>query len=465
MARLLDNGSMALLEGSSFLNPHDYHVDMKPLAKGSAATIYLGHRSQCDRGDDTTGVEQPHEIALKVLTPPASAVEHLALLNKEVTVFAAVQGHPNILGFYGVCLMEQTFNGKTSWAIQMEACAEDLHDFVTRSRFPEAEACGVMTGILEGLGHMHELGFVHRDMKPENVLITRDGIVKVADFGISCRISDKEAMKKRCGSPGFAAPELLMGQEYGVKVDTFSCGAVLHVIISGRKPFSGDTVNAVMKKTIESPVNFRKSVLLERLSEDCKEFMKALLNKEPTYRPTAREALGMISWLKESDQNVVQGDVHWSFDSECSLDSKISASTMGCGSSRQTSCGESGRTTFSDAMASDRETNERPTPQVSCCANHEEHMDQIAEQESVIFSDDGFKSPLLRRRMLRSCKGNIQERQPTAPTTRRPSNGIVFPRRPEEDGSDSTQSTSSVHRDNLELAQEGAVAAASIAEA
>jgi len=428
MARLLDDGTISLVEGSAFLSLRDYSVDKKPLAVGSAATVYAGHRSQGDSGDD-----QPDEIALKVITPPASAVDHLALLNKEVDVFAAVQGHPNILGFYGVCLMEQAFNGKASWAIQMEACAEDLHDAVLRKRFPEVEACSVTAGILQGLAHMNELGFVHRDVKLENVLLTKDGIVKVADFGISCRLSDKAAMGKRCGTPGFAAPELLRGQEYGIKIDTFSCGAVVYGLISGKRPFSGDTIQAVMKKTLEAPVNFRKSMLLERLSDDSKEFIMALLEKDPTDRPTASQGLGMLAWLKESDPEVVQDDAHLSrkYFSECSLDRENSASTMYRDSTKRTAYSESAQTT-SDATSCDRNTSGWTTPRVSGHSNTsgfapnpmiEEHMDQIAEQEMAVMY--ASSSPLSRRRR-RPCEGNVRENQPMPPTNRRPSHRNSF---------------------------------------
>jgi len=333
---------------------------------------------------------------LKVITPPASAVEHLALLNKEVDVFAAVQGHPSILGFYGVCLMEQAFDCKMSWAIQMEACSEDLHDVVTRRRFPEAEACSVMNAILQGLGHMHELGFVHRDVKLENVLVTKDGIVKVADFGISCSLSNKEEMRKRCGTPGYAAPEVLLGQESGIKVDTFSCGAVLHGIISGRRPFSGDTVKAVVRKTLDSPVNFRKSVLLERLSDDCKEFMKLVLEKDPVDRPTANEALSLMSWFTESDPKVVQDDAQLSpkgYASECSSACHSSVSTRAEDSSR--------RTTYYDSESAQTQNVERET--------------------DAIFSP---LSPLLRR--LRPCEGSVPGCQPTLPTGPRPSRRKSF---------------------------------------
>lgn len=247
---------------------------------------------------------------------------------------------------------------------------------------------------------MHELGFVHRDVKPENVLVTSDGIVKVADFGISCRLSDKEQMARRCGSPGFAAPEVLLGKEYGIKVDTFSCGCLLHMIISGRRPFSGQDAEAVVRKTLDSQVNFRKSVLLERLSDDCKEFMQLLLEKDPVDRPTANETLSLMSWLTEFDLRSVQDDAR--------SPQKIYASE--CGSSRYSS--ESTRAEHS----SRRSTHSQPT------------QTHVAEQETdVIFSPLSALPTRPRRR--RSCDSSAPECHPTLPTTLKPSQGPSRPHR------------------------------------
>jgi serine/threonine protein kinase len=248
-----------------------------------------------------TRSHQPEELVLKVLTSndqkiEDSPVKELAMLCAEVSVLAEIQKHPNIVGFYGVCLMESPSYSSPKWAIQMEYCrGGDLVNAISRSRMTEDEAYDLMLDVLEGLAHMHGHGFVHRDVKPDNVLIANDGTAKLADFGISAKLSDPTAMAKRCGSPGYIAPEVWEHKEYGIKIDSFSAGALLHFVICGRSPFCGKSVKSVMVKTLNNSVNFRKSVCLERLSDGCKAFMLTLLEKESASRPTATEAL-QVMW-------------------------------------------------------------------------------------------------------------------------------------------------------------------------
>jgi serine/threonine protein kinase len=129
-------------------------------------------------------------------------------------------------------------------------------------------------------------------------LFTHDGIAKVTDFGISARLSDSKAMEARCGSPGYVAPEVWRGEQYGIKIDSFGAGALLYFAVSGKAAFSGDSLASIMTKTIQKPVNFRKSFRLECLSEDCKTFINSLLEKDPDERPTAWEALETMWTLK-----------------------------------------------------------------------------------------------------------------------------------------------------------------------
>jgi serine/threonine protein kinase len=290
------------------LSPENYSIDFETLGTGSCATVYYARRK--DNACFKKTGEAPKEIVLKVVSNEAK----IAMLHKEVSILARLQNHPNIVGFYGVYHMhrgmkeyqetedENSYGSELPcWAVQMEFCAEDLYDSVRKTRFTESAANAVMVDILKGLAYIHDCGYVHRDVKPENVLLTVHNSAKLADFGISCHKDDKEAMKVSCGSPGYAAPELLLRQEYGVKVDSFSAGALLYFIISGRVAFSGSSIESVMLKTIQNPVNFRKSPRLESLSKGCKAFISALLEKDPQNRPDAHAALDMMAWTATED--------------------------------------------------------------------------------------------------------------------------------------------------------------------
>jgi len=227
----------------------------------------------------------------------------------EVSILSSLSQHPNLVNFYGVCLIDhhteeddETSDSAACPAIQLEFCSRSLVDAVAKQRFSEHSAHFVMLDLFRGLEHIHELGLVHRDVKPEKVLLTSDAIAKLTGFGMSARLSDAKAVLMRCGTPGFAAPELLLGHKYGIKVDTFSSGALLYYIISGLVPFGDGSVESVGHRTLTSPVNFRRSVCLERLSDACKEFIEILLKKHPHDRPDSISVLVLMCCdSKDSD--------------------------------------------------------------------------------------------------------------------------------------------------------------------
>lgn len=291
----------SLLDLSVSLCLDDYKIDEKSVGSGSAATCYLARHSRADSCGN-----MPSELVLKIAKLPSQDTEEeCSTLQAEVSILSAVQGHPNIVSFYGVALMDQpSWNQESRYAIQMEMCGGgDLWQAVAKERFTESTSQKVMLGLLGALEHMHKHGYVHRDVKPENVLMTKDGIPKLADFGISARLSDGVEMARRCGSPGYAGPEMwLQGQQYGAKVDVFAAGALCHFIISAKLCFPGSTLKSIVRKTVFSPVNFRKSMHLERLSEGYKDFIRCLLEKDADSRPTCTEALSMLAELQQSKE-------------------------------------------------------------------------------------------------------------------------------------------------------------------
>ena len=91
---------------------------------------------------------------------------------------------------------------------------------------------------MSGVVYMHKLGIVHRDLKPENLLLDHSEKIKIVDFGLSNSYVANESLKTACGSPCYAAPEMIAGKPYdGTKVDTWSCGIILFALICGYLPF------------------------------------------------------------------------------------------------------------------------------------------------------------------------------------------------------------------------------------
>ncbi len=97
----------------------------------------------------------------------------------------------------------------------------------------EQDARQLFQQIISGVGYLHENQIAHRDLKPENILI-QDGVVKIADFGLSNFMLDGQSLITSCGSPNYAAPEIIHAQNYsGQGVDTWSCGVILYALLVG----------------------------------------------------------------------------------------------------------------------------------------------------------------------------------------------------------------------------------------
>lgn len=114
---------------------------------------------------------------------------------------------------------------------------------------PEDLARRFFQQLISGLQFSHKLKIVHRDLKPENVLLDQDLNVKIADFGLSHEIEDGAFLKTSCGSPNYAAPEVIRAGLYtGPEIDVWSSGVILYVMLCGALPFEDDDVKTLFGK-------------------------------------------------------------------------------------------------------------------------------------------------------------------------------------------------------------------------
>lgn len=166
-----------------------------------------------------------------------------------------------------------------------------FHRLMERSVFTEEVASKFMRNMLEVLDYIHSLNIIHRDLKPENILMmnhSNDWEFKIADFGLACETHEEVML--RCGSPGYVAPEILKKHLYGKKVDIFSAGIILYVILSSRAPFFGKNASEILIRNKECKIYFQdrywKNVSKEGI--DC---VLRLTDCDPDTRPMALEAL------------------------------------------------------------------------------------------------------------------------------------------------------------------------------
>ncbi|KAJ3107161.1 Protein kinase [Phlyctochytrium bullatum] len=152
--------------------------------------------------------------------------------------------HPHIIKLYEV------ITTPTDIILVIEYAGGELFNYIVeRGRMTEDDSRRFFQQIICAVEYCHEHKIVHRDLKPENVLLDDWNQVKIGDFGLSNIMADGDFLKTSCGSPNYAAPEVISGRLYeGPEVDVWSCGVILYVMLCGRLPFDDDYIPNLFKK-------------------------------------------------------------------------------------------------------------------------------------------------------------------------------------------------------------------------
>jgi serine/threonine protein kinase len=220
------------------------------LGKGSMGVIY-------------EGVDFYHRpVALKIMHPDLveSDEDFVARLRNEARA-ARKLDHPGIVSVY-----EYGVDGEHAY-IAMECLkGRSLKEyFESGVAFSVAHAVDIQSQLLDALQHAHDRGIWHRDIRPANLVILRDGQVKVTDFGIARIESSVSApLDDVLGTPGFVAPEMYLGDTYDSRVDLFAAGAVLYQLLVGAPAYLGAADKVMFQVCYETPV--RPSIAARRPS-------------------------------------------------------------------------------------------------------------------------------------------------------------------------------------------------------
>jgi serine/threonine-protein kinase len=154
---------------------------------------------------------------------------------------------------------------------------------VRHKRYAETEAIDVVLQVAESLQHAHQRGLIHRDVKPKNIMITKEGVVKLADMGLARAMSDKEAAEaeqgKAFGTPYYISPEQIRGEiNIGPPSDIYSLGATLYHMVVGNVPFDGKNPSAVMHQHLKGELKPPDHVN-PRLSAGVSEIIEMMMAK------------------------------------------------------------------------------------------------------------------------------------------------------------------------------------------
>jgi 5'-AMP-activated protein kinase catalytic alpha subunit len=227
------------------------------------------------------------KVAIKVLEKDKIVDVHdVERVTREIHILKIVR-HPTIVQLYEIIETE-----KELYLIMEYARGGELFEYiVNRKRVKERDACKFLHQILSGVDYLHKLGICHRDLKPENLLMDDFNNIKIVDFGLSNTYKPGESLNTACGSPCYAAPEMVAGKKYdGQAADMWSVGVIIYAMVCGFLPFEDPKTNKLYNKIINAEFN-----IPEFVSESCQELIRNVLSPDPKSRMTI-EGIRNHSW-------------------------------------------------------------------------------------------------------------------------------------------------------------------------
>lgn len=259
-----------------------YRIDAR-IAVGGMATVYRAVDTRLDR-----------VLALKVMHPTLAAdgtfVERFIREAKSV----ARLDHPNVVGVF-----DQGTDGSYVYLAMEYIAGCTLRDVLReRGALQPRAALDILEPVLAALGAAHRAGFVHRDMKPENVLIGDDGRVKVADFGLVRAVDSVTSTTGAVlGTVSYLAPEQLEHGTADTRVDVYACGVVLYEMLTGAKPHSGESPAQLLYQALHTDVP-PPSASVPGLAHELDELVAAASARDPERRP--RDAVALLAHARQA---------------------------------------------------------------------------------------------------------------------------------------------------------------------
>ena len=249
---------------------------LAPLGAGGMGEVYRARDEKLNR-----------DVALKILSADLAAnAEHLRRFQQEAHAASALN-HPNIITIYDI----GHFNGTAYISMEL-VDGQDLRSAQAGQRMPIKNVLRVVVKVADGLAAAHERGIVHRDLKPENVMISRDGFVKILDFGLAKLvrpITESQTTAPHTtpgavfGTVAYMSPEQAAGRNLDFRSDQFSLGVILYEMLTGRMPFSEATAAETLAAIIrhEPP---SASAVNEAIPPELQRIIDRCLAKDPAER-------------------------------------------------------------------------------------------------------------------------------------------------------------------------------------
>ncbi|KAI4345724.1 hypothetical protein L6164_012822 [Bauhinia variegata] len=251
------------------------------LGRGSFAKVYQGE-SLIDNSS----------VAVKIIDKAKTDAVMEPRIVREVDAMRRLQHHPNIIKIYEVMATKS----KIYFIVEFAVGGELFSKILRRGRLTEPVARRYFQQLVSALCFCHQNGVAHRDLKPQNLLLDKDGNLKVSDFGLSALPEQLKngLLHTACGTPAYTAPEILCRHSYdGSKADAWSCGLILYVLLAGFLPFDDSNIPAMCKKISRRDYQFP-----EWISKPARYVIYRLLDPNPNTRMSL-ESLFQNSWFKK----------------------------------------------------------------------------------------------------------------------------------------------------------------------
>ena len=251
----------------SILNSRGYVLG-KTLGTGTYGKVKFAH-----------SLRLRHPVAVKIVSRKVAKDVHLKFLPRELDALRSLK-HKNIIQ-----LIEVLETQDHVYIVMELAEGGDLLDYINKKRFLDDEdAKGLFHDLVDGLVECHRLRFVHRDLKCENMLLSKNYRLKISDFGFARRFTDTQKLQTYCGSYAYAAPEIIVGEPYlGRMADIWSIGVILYAMVCGKLPFKDKDAKTLLSD-VASKLHFPS-----RIDDKCKDLIKGILKYNPQDRLTLEE--------------------------------------------------------------------------------------------------------------------------------------------------------------------------------